>query len=161
MAIPQRNTPVAAPVQGPMHVGKILRVDSSGAALVEIDGQAVPAEIATHLPVPVPGQRVAVLQDAEEPALILAAYPLREATASPQGQDGGIQAAGVGFDPTTGTLRIHAQRLDLTALGSVEIRCGDSVLRFNAHGNVVLEAQAITQSSIGPYRIEGASIDLN
>ncbi|WP_192884876.1 hypothetical protein [Paracidovorax avenae] len=161
MAIPQRNTPVAAPVQGPMRVGKILRIDSSGAAIVDIDGQAVPAEIATHLPVPVPGQRVAVMRDGEEPALILAAYPLREAAATSHGETGGIQAAGVGFDPTTGTLRIHAQRLDLTALGSVEIRCGDSVLRFNAQGNVVLEAQAITQSSIGPYRIEGASIDLN
>lgn len=144
-----------------MRVGKILRIDSGGAAIVEIDGQAIPAEIAAHLPWPVPGQRVAILQDAEAPALVLAAYPLRNAAAASPGQDGGIEAAGVGFDPATGTLRIHAQRLDLTALGSVEIRCGDSVLRFNAQGSVVLEAQAITQSSIGPYRIEGASIDLN
>ncbi|ABM34330.1 hypothetical protein QRO08_05375 [Paracidovorax citrulli] len=161
MAIPQRNTPAASPVQGSVRVGKILRIDSGGAAIVEIDDQPIPAEIAAHLPWPVPGQRVAVMQDAEEPALVLAAYPLREAAAMSNGQDSGVQSAGVGFDPTTGTLRIHAQRLDLTALGSVEIRCGDSVLRFNAQGSVVLEAQAITQSSIGPYRIEGASIDLN
>jgi hypothetical protein len=144
-----------------MRAGTILRIDSGGAAIVEIEGQAMPAEIATHLPWPVPGQRVAVLLDADAPALVVAAYPLRDAAATAPGQDGGVEAAGVGFDPATGTLRIHAQRLDLTALGSVEIRCGDSVLRFNAQGSVVLEAQAITQSSIGPYRIEGASIDLN
>lgn len=144
-----------------MRVGKILRIDSDGAAIVEIDGQAIPAAIATHLPWPVPGQRVAILQDVEAPALVLAVYPLRDVAATSHGDTGGIQSAGVGFDPATGTLRIHAQRLDLTALGSVEIRCGDSVLRFNAQGSVVLEAQAITQSSIGPYRIEGASIDLN
>lgn len=146
-----------------MRAGTILRIDSGGAAIVEIEGQAMPAEIATHLPWPVPGQRVAVLLDADAPALVVAAHPLRDAaaTATALGQDGGIEAAGVGFDPATGTLRIHAQRLDLTALGSIEIRCGDSVLRFNAQGSVVLEAQAITQSSIGPYRIEGASIDLN
>jgi hypothetical protein len=58
-------------------------------------------------------------------------------------------------------LRIEASRLQLTGLAGVELRCGDAVLRLTAQGELLTQAQSITQAAIGAHRLEGASIDLN
>lgn len=160
MAIPQRNALSETHGQPLIRIARVLSADTAGRVTVHLDGQPVAAEAATHLPPLLPGQRVAVLLPEGESPLITAAYPLA-AGAGAQQDSGERMEAAIGFDPATGTLNIQAKQLNLQALGSVEIRCGEAVLRFTAQGNVALHAQAITQSAIGPYQIEGASIDLN
>jgi hypothetical protein len=98
--------------------------------------------------------------------LITAAYPLENRTSvSASGEDidplTATSAAVMSFDPATGALSIQAKQLNLQGMSNIEIRCGESLLRFNAQGEVFMLAEAITQSAIGPYQIEGASIDLN
>jgi hypothetical protein len=144
--------------------GRVLKIDSSSNVTVDVDGQTVVALLATHVPPPLPGQRVVVMHVEGDVALISAAYPLAtQATGSATSQAVGAEssAAAMSFDPATGTLSIQAKQLNLQGMATIEIRCGESVLRFNAQGEVFMQAEAITQSAIGAYQIEGASIDLN
>jgi hypothetical protein len=120
--------------------------------------QPVDVDLATHLPTPMPGQRVLVAMAHTDAPLIVAAYPLAgpQTAASTAARQPPIQ-----LDPATGVLRIEAPHLQLAGLASVELRCGSATLLLNVQGEVMLQAEAITQSAIGAYRIEGASIDLN
>lgn len=143
-------------------IGRVVGIDSNGTVTVDIDGQTVVALLATHIPRPLPGQRVVVMIPVADAPLISAVYPL---AASSGGSDvvhtSEASTSIVSFEPEAGILNIQANQINLTGLATVEIRCGESVLRLNAQGEVFMHAEAVTQSAVGPYRIEGASIDLN
>jgi hypothetical protein len=146
--------------------GRVLKTDSDNNITVDIESQILIAGLATHVPSPLLGQRVLVMLGANVLPLITAAYPLDNRVTS-NANDESIDSLSssssdvMSFDPATGALNIHAKQLNLQGMSSIEIRCGESVLRFNAQGEVFMLAEAITQSAIGQYQIEGASIDLN
>ena len=140
--------------------GRVLKIDSSNSVTVDVGGQTVVALLATHVPQPLPSQRVVVMHVAGDVPLISAAYPLATEV-NGDAVESTTSDSAMSFDPTTGTLSIQAKQLHLQGLAAIEIRCGESLLRFNAQGEVFMQAEAITQSAIGPYQIEGASIDLN
>lgn len=159
---------VQQPVSSNQHVavstGRVLQIDANHNVTIEIDGQTVVALLATHVPMPLPGQRVVVMLGDGDAPLISAAYPLAKESVGSTSADAMASVppdCAVSFDPATGMLSIQAKQLNLQGMATIEIRCGDSVLRFNAQGEVFMQAEAITQSAIGPYQIEGASIDLN
>lgn len=141
-----------------LSTGRVLRTEESQIT-VDVQGHAVVAALATHIPGVIPGQRVIVTHGGDHPPLISSAYPL-EVVVEP-GRNGETPQAAMSFDPETGTLSIQAKQLNLQGMSSIEIRCGESLLRFSAQGEVFMQAEAITQSAVGAYQIEGASIDLN
>lgn len=125
-------------------------VQTAAPCLVAIGtDQPVPAAVATHVTALQPGQQVVVMNVGADQWLVLAAMPLPG------------NAPPFSFDPATGTLRIDAPRLQLCALGTIELRCGDAVVALSMDGRVELRGQDILSSATGAHRIEGASIDLN
>jgi hypothetical protein len=164
MAQPQpKNVQQAQPLVNIIFsTGLVLKTDAGNNITVELDSQTLVAALATHVPIPFPGQRVVVMHGASETPLITAAYPLENrTTASNEDNNPLTPSAVMSFDPNSGALSIHAKQLNLQGMSSIEIRCGESLLRFNAQGEVFMLAENITQSAIGQYQIEGASIDLN
>jgi hypothetical protein len=168
MAQPQpKNFQQAQPLE---HIifstGRVLKTDTGNNITVDVESQTLVAALATHVPSPLPGQRVLVMHGANVVPLITAAYPLdNRVAANASGETINPSASSsndvMSFDPATGALSIQAKQLNLQGMSNIEIRCGESLLRFNAQGEVFMLAEAITQSAIGQYQIEGASIDLN
>jgi hypothetical protein len=119
---------------------------------VEIAGARYQAVLSTHIPYVQVGQRVAVLNGAEQvPCLVIAAWPL-------EGQGDELPLR---YDPTDRTLYIKAARLDMSALGAIELSCGDARIRLSVDGKAQIEGKEIVSASIGANKIEGATIDLN
>jgi hypothetical protein len=133
------------PVQ---HIASVASVDGVR-CILEIGKTKQPALIATHLLELRPGQRVLALDDGTENWLVIAAWPMD--TMEPPYR----------FDMQTGTLHIQASRLQLSALGSIELCCGDATVKLSLDGKVRISGAEILSAAIGPNRIEGASIDLN
>lgn len=117
--------------------------------LLDIAGVSCPASISTHLLRLHPGQRVVAINDGEEAWLVIAAWP-SEADDAP-----------FRFDAKNGVLHIEAPRLQLSALGSVELQCGDALISLGVDGSVEISGAEVLSSAVGANRIEGASIDLN
>lgn len=117
--------------------------------LLNIAGTTSPAFISTHLLALQPGQRVVALCDEDNTWLVTAAWPM--ATDGPLFR----------FDSKTGALHIEAPRLQLVALGSVELHCGDARVSLSMDGKVTVLGAEVLSSAVGPHRIEGATIDLN
>jgi hypothetical protein len=117
--------------------------------LIEVSGTIHPAHISTHLLSLQPNQRVVALCDEENNWLVTAAWPA--VSDEPPFR----------FDPKTGALHIEAPRLQLSALGSVELRCGDARVSLSVNGKVTVSGDEVLSSAVGPHRIEGATIDLN
>ncbi len=115
---------------------------------VDIAGQHHRAAIATHIPGLQPGQRVLVQGDLAD-WLVTAAWPAPGAAPVFQ------------IDVQSGLLRIHAARVQLSALGAIELNCGDASLRLSLDGKVQIEGKDVLSAASGSNRIEGASIDLN
>jgi hypothetical protein len=134
------------------HVSGIVKSVSAASCEVDIDGASQACAIATHVLGVVPGQRVAVLDGGPDAGrLVIAAWPL----------DGANTAPPLRFDAATGTLHIESARLNVGALASIELHCGDAQLRLTLDGKVHIEGRDIVSAAIGSNRIEGASIDLN
>jgi hypothetical protein len=129
-------------------LGVVLSV-SGGACEVLVAGVKRAAAIATHVPSLVPQQRVVLMQAAADDWLVTAAWPAA-------GSESPFQ-----FDAQSGLLRIHAARLQLSAVGAVELQCGDASVRLSLDGKVQIEGAEILSAAVGAHRIEGASIDLN
>ena len=140
--------------------GKVLAVLSRDAVRVACAGQEQVLAVATHLPLLIAGQRVLAVSLDEAAALVIAAFPLHEGQPNASAADK-QQPPLMHFDVATGTLCLQAPQLRLQGIASVELHCGDAVLRINAQGEIFSQAQAITQSAIGAHRIEGASVDIN
>jgi hypothetical protein len=117
--------------------------------LLDISGTTCSAFISTHLLGLQAGQRVVALCDEDNTWLVIAAWPM--ATDEPL----------LRFDSKTGVLHIEAPRLQLAALGSVELRCGDARVALSMDGKVTVLGDEVLSSAVGPHRIEGATIDLN
>lgn len=117
--------------------------------LLDIGGVACPATISTHLLRLHPGQRVVAVNGGDEAWLVIAAWPT-EADDAP-----------FRFDAKNGVLHIEAPRLQLAALGSVELHCGDALVSLGVDGNVEISGAEVISSAVGANRIEGATIDLN
>lgn len=118
---------------------------------IEIDGARYQAVLATHIPHVQAGQRVAVLNGGEQiPYLVIAAWPLEGSDDTP-----------LRYDPTDRTLHIKAARLDISALATVELSCGDARIRLSVDGKAQIEGKEIVSAAIGANKIEGATIDLN
>jgi hypothetical protein len=117
---------------------------------IEVAGDIHPALLATHVPGVVSGQQVAAVDGGQAGWLITAAWPLPGQADKP-----------FDFDPATGTLRIHAARLNLAAVASIELQCGEARIRLSVDGKAQIEGKEILSAAIGSNRIEGASIDLN
>lgn len=107
------------------------------------------AVIATHIPMLQSGQRVWVIHPAPDAFLVTAAWPLPDATPLYQ------------FDEATGTLHIQAPRLTLSAIGQVNLSCGDAQVQLHIDGRAHIQGKDILSTAIGNNRIEGASIDFN
>lgn len=146
------------PSLSPWRTAEVLATLSPSSLKIKSGAQVELVAVASHVPMPVPGQRVLIACAEGVPGLVIAAYPLvqdQAAGASPQ------EPPLLQFDEQSGTLCIHARQLKLQGIGSVELHCGDAVLRLNAQGELLTHAQVITQSAIGAHRIEGASVDIN
>jgi hypothetical protein len=116
---------------------------------VTVAGVTHLAAVATHVPSLLPGQRVMAAQSTEGDWLVVAAWPAA-------GSESPFQ-----FDAQTRLLRIHASRLQLSAVGAIELHCGDARVRLTLDGKVQIEGAEVLSSAVGSNRIEGASIDLN
>lgn len=118
------------------------------------------AQVAAHISLLVPGQQVLVVRvGAPESNLIIAAYrfPSEKTEATNITEPQPL----IQFDDASKTLSIHAGKLQLQGIECIELRCGESIIRLDAQGEVFTQGESITQAAIGPFRIEGASIDLN
>lgn len=119
---------------------------------IDLDGIACSASVAPHILSLQAGQRVAVLDGgAGVGCLVIAAWPV----------DGKQAESPLFFDTATGTLHIQAARLNLSALATVELNCGEARIRLTLDGKAQIEGAEILSAAIGSNRIEGASIDLN
>ncbi|MDQ1835219.1 hypothetical protein [Massilia scottii] len=119
---------------------------------IDVGGVICVAEIATHILSVVKGQRVAVMDGGgEDGYLVIAAWPLHNKVADEP----------LSFDAATGTLRIQAARLNLAAVATIELHCGEARLRMTLDGKVHIEGIELLSAAIGSNKIEGASIDLN
>lgn len=149
MAHPQRTAPTPDHPSDPVqHVATVASIDGAR-CLLDIGTARQPAEISTHLLALHPGQRVIALDDGAGHWLVIAAWPA-DANDPPYR-----------FDAQTGTLHIQAPRLQLSALGTIELCCGDARVTLSLDGKVQISGAEILSAAIGPNRIEGASIDLN
>jgi hypothetical protein len=135
----------------PLPLQKIATVRSveGNRCLLDISGTTCPAFISTHLPGLQPGQRVVALCGEDNTWLITAAWPM--ATDEPL----------LHFDSKTGVFHIEAPRLQLAALGSIELCCGDARISLSMDGKVTVLGGEVLSSARGSHRIEGATIDLN
>lgn len=127
-------------------------VHSFQAGLCQIkldDGLAVAASLATHITQLQADQQVVAINIGPDQWLLLAALPLPGSTPP------------ISFDPSTGTLHISAPRLQLSAVGTVALKCGDSAITLSMDGRLELRGQDILSAAVSSHRIEGASIDLN
>jgi hypothetical protein len=129
-------------------LARVLSVEGSGCQL-DIDGVCCAAVISSHLLSLQPGQRVVAINPGEETWLVVAAWPVAE------------EETAFRFDPATGVLHIEAPRLQLAALGSVELHCGDARISLSVDGKITVLGNEVLSSAVGSHRIEGASIDLN
>lgn len=154
--LPPSNGPEVSNAH-PWQFATVVATTPPHSAVVELNSLQVTAFLAAHLGSVVPGQNVLLVMLPGVAPLIVAAYPLAASNSdAPENS-----TAALSFDSSTGTLRIEASRLQLTGLAGVELRCGDAVLRLTAQGELLTQAQSITQAAIGAHRLEGASIDLN
>ena len=117
---------------------------------VYYDGKLQPAAVATHILHLAVGQRVAVIDGGLAGMLVIAAWPLAGETISP-----------FQFDAATGTLTIQSARLNLSALATINLQCGEARLRLTLDGKAQIEGMEVVSTALGSNRIEGASIDLN
>jgi hypothetical protein len=130
------------------HLATVSSVDGSRCVL-DIAGTPCPATISSHLLNLQLGQRVVAINDGADAWLVIAAWPTEES------------AKPFRFDEKNGVLHIQAPRLQLAALGSVELQCGDAVVSLSIDGKVEISGTEVFSLAIGANRIEGASIDLN
>lgn len=156
MGLPQRRSAAQAiTLTASSRIATVLVAQLHQATLQTGTGEETMA-VASHLGLLIPGQKVLYVADEGVPGLVVAAYPFVN--------DAACKAASMPplrFDPETRTLTLAGAHINLEGLADIELRCGASVLRLNAQGEVHVEGQAITHAAIGPFRIEGASIDLN
>jgi hypothetical protein len=145
--IPVETKPTNNPL--PIQQTATVRSIEGNRCLLDIAGTACPAFISTHLLGLQPGQRVVALCDHDNTWLVTAAWPM--ATDEPL----------LRFDSKTGALHIEAPRLQLAALGSVELRCGDARVSLSMDGKVTVLGDEVLSSAVRSHRIEGATIDLN
>lgn len=136
---------------GVSHTATVALVEA-GKIEIEMTGQRYRAALATHVPNVIEGQRVLAIDASSESGwLIVAAWPV----------EGNPLTQPVKFDPVTGTLQIRAARIDLAAVASIELVCGETHIRLNVDGQVSISGNEILSSALGAHRIEGASIDMN
>jgi hypothetical protein len=157
-SVPSSAAPAPSNSDAALVTAEVLAVLAPQRLQCLLADQRVEVALATHLPMPMPGQRVLVAMAQSDAPLVVAAYP---PVGQPATATAAVPQAPIQLDPDTGVLRIEASHLQLAGLVSVELRCGSAVLQLNVQGEALLQAEAITQSAIGAYRIEGASIDLN
>lgn len=105
------------------------------------------AAVASHIPGLLPGQQVILGGNAASGYLVTAAWPHPDLPPLMQIQDG--------------RLRIQATQVELEALQSLELVCGDARIQLNLAGQLSLHGQHILSAAVGSQRIEGGSIDLN
>lgn len=113
------------------------------------EGLAVSASLATHITQLQADQQVVAMTTGPDQWLVLAALPVPGTTPP------------ISFDPATGTLHISAPRLQLSAVGTVALTCGDTAITLSMDGLLALRGQDILSTAVSSHRIEGASIDLN
>lgn len=150
---------LAAPdTQVQWHMATVISTLSKSYVQVNLLGDETTIPVATHIPTPTPGQQVLVARAESLPALIIAAYPSDAGDTDENTPESG---ALLHYDEQSGTLSIKAAQLKLGSIGAIELRCGEAVLRLDAHGELFASAETITQAATGPYRIEGATVDIN
>ncbi|MDQ1815669.1 hypothetical protein RBA41_20445 [Massilia sp. CCM 9210] len=141
-----------APAASMSYRSATVRTVDGARCAIDIDGVIADAVLATHILSVAAGQQVAVLDGGQAaPLLIVAAWPLHQEQIEPP----------LKFDADTGTLHIRAARLNLAALATLELRCGEALIRLTLDGKARIEGAEVLSAAIGANRIEGASIDLN
>lgn len=138
--------------------GTVLRLESDGNVSVQCADEEHCAAVASHIPGLVEGQAVLLALTAAashaaaaQMPLVIAAWPLPGAPMTPPWH----------IDRSTGTLSLAATSLELGAVNSVLLNCGDARMQFTRDGAVETRGQSITSAAIETHRIEGGSIELN
>ncbi len=136
------------------HVGdlvlSIVHIFQKGLCQIRLaESQVATASLATHITQLQADQQVVAMNVGPDQWLVLAALPL-PGSAPP-----------ISFDPSTGTLHINAPRVQLSAVGTVALKCGDTAITLSMDGLVELRGQDILSTAVSSHRIEGASINLN
>lgn len=145
----------------------VSRLENDGQIVALCAGEELHAAVASHIPGLLEGQTVllAVVTaqgralEAAGPdtagtsthPLVVAAWPTAGAPMTPPWH----------FDRSTGTLALAVNNLELGAVNSVLLNCGDARMQFTSDGAVETRGQTITAAAIETHRIEGGSIELN
>ncbi|MGL4231608.1 MAG: hypothetical protein ACRCWJ_09595 [Casimicrobium sp.] len=154
--------PKAAVASSRVAVGEIRKVFTDRCE-VFVDGfnATFDAILALGSATPAIGQRAYLIEDtANDQWLIAALFPTYSSSKTASVTSSG-NAPLMSFDSETRTLTLDATRMEIKALESIELRCGDARFRLTMQGAVQVSGETITSSAIGEHRIEGASIDLN
>lgn len=159
MAIPSIKHPQPRPASHSLiQMATVSQVLSLNECLLNLANESALACLASHVNCVMPGQQVLVIHGKDISPLVIAAYPPARIN-NPDRPN--THSSLMSWDEASGQLVIEANSLSLRGVTQVELRCGEAVLRLTAQSEILSQAQAITQAAIGPYRIEGASIDLN
>lgn len=144
----------------------VVRIEDDGQALVFCNGAELRAAVASHIPGLIAGQMVLLAEVAPQeqmpemsgdagilvaPPLVMAAWPSIGAPMTPPWH----------FDREIGVLALAATSLELGAVNSILLNCGDARMQFTRDGGVEVRGQSITSAAIETHRIEGGSIELN
>jgi hypothetical protein len=163
MALPLRKSDAPADTTaGGWHCTAALSGVEHGQVTVQLEGREQAVFVATHIGHIAPGQSLMVIVPVQGMPLVVAAYPAADGAGhtSTQAVPTAVSSA-MHFDAETQTLSIQAPNLRLEGVSVVELRCGEAVLKLTAQNELFAQAETITHAAVGPFRIEGASIDLN
>jgi hypothetical protein len=132
---------------------------------VAVDNTGIPFDALLPLGSVLPfiGQRACVIKDTvNDQWLVTALFPSYDSPSAVGAATTPSNSAPLlTFDKESRTVTLDVTRMEIKALESIELRCGDARFRLTMQGAVLLSGETITSTAIGEHRIEGASIDLN
>lgn len=141
------------PLGAGWQVGKVQQVDERGLMQVLLKGQLVQALPSGWLNASVvPGQRVLLALPQGHAALVVGVYPDES---NPENHPT------VRYEASSDTLVLKAANVRIEGAQNLTLSTGASQFQMDAQGHLQATAQSILQSASGPYRLEGATVDIN
>jgi hypothetical protein len=139
--------PPPAPFLAPV-VGRVVRCDSAGAALVEYPGNPLGRPVAARATTPLDassaGSDAVLLFENGDPA-----RPIVVGLVRPVGGRPGVTAEADG------------ERVVVSAEREVVLRCGEASITLTAAGKVLIRGTYVLSRSSGANRIKGAAVEIN
>jgi hypothetical protein len=150
----------ASPSGAQIITGHLAGIDKEGRILFvaeQSDEPPTPVTIGVSLPdaalVPAARnfQRALVVRTSETPPRLVLLSLLRER----------IDSAARNAAPGQLELKVDGETLRLTAEREIELKCGNASLILRQSGRVILKGTHLVNSSRGPIKIKGATVDIN